>query len=131
MEFEYNKDWEKRDELISGEADIEKYRWGGIYHFKEMNVDTLKALLDEHFADPEEQQNDAPCIKDIYDFMVDHPGFTAYGYVVSPERHDYRVSIEGVDGTYAEKDMETIKDFTDLFRYADEFDIENLYCWYD
>lgn len=130
-EFNYNKDWEKRDKLIFGEANIEKYKWGGIYHFEKMDVDTLKALLDEKFADPEGQQNCAPCIKDIYDFMVDHPNFVAHGYAVSPERDDYRVSIEGVDGTYVEKDMETIKDFTDLFRYADEFSLDDLWCWFD
>ena len=130
-EFNYNKDWEKRDELLFGEANIEKYKYGGIRHFSELDVDTLEMLLNNNHADPEEQHNDAPCIKEIYEFMVNHPDFVAHGYAVSPERDDYRISIEGVDGTHAEKDMDTIIDFVNLFRYADEFNIEYLWCWFD
>jgi len=67
-------------------------------------------------------------------FMYEHPGkFCVDGYIVSPERFDYRVSIDAIHsilGTeYDEKDK---YDFILMFRNADFFEINNgLYAWYD
>lgn len=92
----------------------------------------LETLVKENFIDLEEQQNDAPCVGDILLFMKANPRFTCHGYVVSPERDDYRVSIEGVDlnGKPTKKES---KDFIALFRHADEFkcDETGCHCWYD
>lgn len=133
MEFKYNKDWETRDKLIFGETDKSKYM-GGCRSFSGLDYRTLCALLEEKFIDPQEAQNNSPTTEEIMSFMKAYPDFTAHGYVVSIDRDDYRITIEGVDGrdyAHSNAPKELLRDFFDLFRYADEFDIRNLYCWYD
>jgi hypothetical protein len=128
---ELNKDWKRRDEIINGGRGK---RDGGydVYHFEGMTLKTLKLLFKENFIDPNEQQNCAPSCGTILKFMEANKRFTCHGYVVSPERSDYRVSIEGVEltkkPTVADKD-----NFVETFRMADEFTCnENgCYCWYD
>ena len=131
MEFKYNKDWETRDKLIFGKADKSRYM-GGCRRFSGVNYRTLCTLLEEKFIDPQEAQNNSPTTEEIMSFMKEYPDFTAHGYVVSIDRDDYRVTIEGVDGSnYASPSMELLTDFINLFRYADDFDIHSLCCWYD
>lgn len=102
-----------------------------ILRYEGLNVEGLRLLLEKGFADPEERQNCAPPIQDIYDFMCQHPGFTAHGYIVTPNRADYRVSIEGVE--CCDYDSSDAEAFSALFHDADDFVVEdgNLYCWYD
>ena len=123
--FEYNKDQKRRDEILGVKTS------GGYTRYENCDVKTLKILIDEKFADPEEIQNESPCIGEFYDFMVEHPEFKAIGYVTGSKRDDYRVSVEGIEGT--PKDIESMFDFAITFRLADEFDLDETYarCWYD
>lgn len=129
--MEYNKDIETRDKLIWGRYRPRKYAFGGTISFQGMNVKTLRKLINQNFADPEEKQNFAPSIGEIYDFMCTYPAYTCHGYAVSADRDDYRVSIEGVekgDKTYS---VEEFQDYMKLFSNADELNFNTMYCWFD
>lgn len=131
-----NKDDARRQQIITENGGvfgngIETDRGYDLKYYSGLNVEGLELLLKEGFADPEERQNCAPSIQDIYEFMQQCPGFTAHGYIVTPDRNDYRVSIEGVEcGDYS---MSDLKLFASLFHDADDFTVEDgyLYCWYD
>lgn len=107
------------------------YSLGGVMH-RNFSLRQLKKLEKEGFLDPEMTQNDSPCIGDIMEFMKANPRTVATGYLVSPDRSDYRVSIEGViiPGPLT---MKEVMDFVNMFRYADEFDLdpEGARAWYD
>ena len=126
-----NMDAKTRDELLFGEFDLDKYS-GGIRRFEDLGYDDLKYLMEQRFISYGDYQNCSPCAGDIMHFMEDYTKFTAHGYAVSPNRGDYRITLEGVELT-GEYDHETLLAFIEMFRFADEFDIEpyRLYCWYD
>lgn len=126
--FDFNKDQKRRDALLGITGN--EYH-GGICHYKELPFKTLSILLKEKFADPQHAQNDCPEIQIIFEFMKNHPEFSAHGYAVDIGRDDYRVSIEGVSGK--PKDEQAMIDFANLFRGADDFMMSSsgCYCWYD
>lgn len=122
---------EERDKIIFRSYDPDKYM-GGVRNFEYMTADTLSWLLEEHYADPEERQNDSPSIQEFFDYVCCHPGFTLHGYAVSDKRPDYRITITGVDSADAEYTYEDVEEFKKKFGNADELETENgLYCWYD
>jgi len=127
--MELNKDSKARDLIIFDKLVEDN---GDIIRFEGLTLEKLDRLLDQKFADPEETQNDSPSTKEIYDFMKEHPGFTAHGYVVSRKRNDYGISLEGVEyrGNYNKK---VLLKFLDLFAYADELTTKDKYlrAWYD
>ena len=123
----------QRDRILFGEDyDPRKYL-GGIRRFSGLDYKRLKELFRLDVIDPDDRQNDAPNSAAFLEFLHDHAWFTAEGYAVSPERNDYRVSLEGVDcdGDFSPEDL---VDFVMTFRFADEFSVdteEGLHCWYD
>ena len=132
MDFEYNMDSDRRDEIFGGLLD--STNMGGIIHYTGLSASKLKTLIKERFADPDETQNDSPTIQEFLDFMTEYPGFRAHGYIVEKERSDYRVSIEGLE--WEDEDeipVQALIDFAEMFRFADEFCLEkfNAYCWFD
>ena len=126
--FSQNTDFSRRDEIIFGRP--AKYKVGGIERFEAMGVDTLRTLFEEKFIDPETQWNGSPKEGEFLEFLEKHPSFTVHGYVVSPDRSDCRVTVEGVykgsDPTYEE-----LVDLVKYFRLADEFDLSVGWVWYD
>ena len=123
---------DQRDQIVFGEDyNSEKYS-GGIRRFDYLSSEDLNRLLDIGLADPDEQQNEAPTTKEISKFLNDHQNFWAHGYVVSPERDDYRVSLEGVE-CGSDYDLSDVQDFFSLFKYPDEVSVEKtgMYCWFD
>ena len=129
--FEFNKNDKRRCEII-GIPYPESYHMGGIKRYRHLFLDEINALIEEKFIDPNEAQNCCPCVSEIKDFMEKYPMFTAHGYIVSPERDDYRVSIEGVE-YIGEVDQQMMIDFIEKFGDADEVvcDRSRCYCWYD
>ena len=96
---DFNLDQQLRDSRLTWASwDRDDYS-GGVRHFIGMDLNTLKWMIEHKFADPGYYQNNAPTIAEFVDFMEDHPGVWAHGYVVSVERSDYRLSIEGIEGT--------------------------------
>lgn len=102
-----------------------------IKYYEGLTAAGLDTLIKERFADNNECQNCCPCIKEINKFLHEHPNFTAHGYIVTPRRPDYRVSIEGVEGK--DCNAKDIEDFIDLFGDADDLTVEGgvCYCWFD
>ena len=127
--FQYNKDQKTRDELLGLDSKLVDETYA---HFSNLDISTLKELIAQGFVDLDEQQNDAPTIREFVEFMELYPNMKAHGYAIGHPRSDYRISIEGVVGqilTY-----KNMSDFIDMFRTADEFKIEESgygRCWYD
>ena len=122
----------KRDEIIFGEKYNKDEYLGGVRYYENLSLKQLKQLIDIGSFDAEETQNSAPSCGEFLEFMEDYPQTTCHGYVVSPERSDFRFSMEGLECTKdITKDM--IIDFLELNRCADELTAndDELYCWYD
>lgn len=136
----YNRDVKFRDSMFHWNERMDEIykRYNPNYeenydvrYFDQLDAETLEKLIDLGFADPKESQNEAPCIGEFLDWMRKNPDYKAHGYVVSIDRDDYRVSIEGVDG--CAKSPEALKSFVNMFHNADEFDVQDDYqrAWYD
>jgi hypothetical protein len=129
-----NRDVARRDALlgIAGQRAS-----GGIVRYEDLDVKRLGALIDEGFADRDETQNGSPTIAEFYAFLREYPEGRVYGYAVSPERPDYRVSVEGVTVDLSEvipSRRDGLRDaFARLSESADEVDTEGdfLRCWWD
>ena len=129
--FNYNMNDERRCEII-GIPEAGRYPMGGVHYFKHLTLDQLNTLLEEKFIDPETAMNNTPYHYEIKEFMEKYPMFTARGYIVCPQRKDYRTSLEGVDYT-GEVDQQMMADFHERFGDADEFECDEngCHCWYD
>lgn len=128
-----NLDYNKRNQIIFGDDNVEPKLWlGGTRHFDKLNLTQLKELINNNFIDLEDAQNLSPTVQDFLEFMEQHPNVLAHGYAVSHNRDDYRVSLEGLSfkGKVTKK---LLKDFVCLCRLADEFvmDDNTLYSWWD
>ena len=132
-EFVYNKNVELRDNMLFNGYNPKAYR-GGLRSFERLSYRELKWLVDNHFANPEDSQNWAPSIANFLKFMENHKGFYVGGYAISPDREDYRVSIDsiGCDDDILE-DKEALVDFVEMFRFADDFSIVDggANAWFD
>jgi len=138
--MKYNEDVKLRDSILHWNERLDKaykehckdYEKNyEIRYFDQLDADTLQQLIDLKFADPKEKQEDAPTIANFLKWLRDNPDYKAHGYVVSINRDDYRVSIEGVDG--CAKTPEALNRFIKMFRKANEFHVDADYqrAWYD
>lgn len=130
--FEFNKDSKERDSIIFGEPQDWGRKNGGILSFDAMLSEQLDELVRLKHADPETCQNCSPSIAEFLEFLKENQGFLAHGYVVSPNRDDYRVSVEGI--TYSgDASKEEIITFVNFCHHADELELENnfLRAWWD
>lgn len=105
------------------------------YDIKRIELITLKQLLklkEKEFIDLEEAQNSSPTIGEFIDFMTLYPKFKAHGYIVTPDRSDYRISLEGLQTEEKLTKIEMVA-FSNKFHNADDFWIEehSAYCWWD
>ena len=126
-------DAKKRDAVIFQDGYKESEYLGGVRHYSGLNLKDLNKLIKLGYADLDEEQNFAPTIGEFRQFMEEHHGYTAHGYVVSPNRDDFRVSIEGIEKDTGYETAEELEDFISMFRHADEFNVSKtgMYCWYD
>lgn len=124
-----NKNQWLRDEILGIKPE---HYMGGIARYSDVSLDVLEKLVELGFVNLLQTHNDSPTISQILDFMYDHSGFKAHGYVVDIKRPDYRVSIEGIKkvGKITKQD---IIDFIDLFKDTDDLIVNKdlLYCRYD
>lgn len=129
--YRLNENKKQRDKIIFGEHDAKAYP-GGVRHFKNLSLDKLEQLIDGNFISLSERQNDAPSVKQIYEFMKQYPGYNAHSYTVSVMRNDYRVSLEGVFKDCGASSMQGFDEFTELFKCADDFLAGAImFCWFD
>lgn len=130
MDFEkYTEEQDKERCKLVG-VDTKNF-FGGCARFVGMTYKTLQALVDKGYADPEDNTNGSTTLGEYLEFMKEHPRFKAHGYVISNDREDRRITIEGLEAKRV-----TIKEmvaFTNLDRFADEFEATQLYCrsWWD
>lgn len=138
IEKALNKDVNRRDELIFGAYEPDKYS-GGIRYFN-CDVNLLRQLVEEKFADPSETQNNSPSIQDMLDTFSDIADDTNVefgGYAVSPDRDDYRVTIESVDVFVPKENENELSMLVETLRYADEFSMDPtgdgfiIHAWWD
>ena len=127
--FPYNRDYELRDELVDLDISWGVDDVGGTMSI-EVDTSTVEALLENGFLDPHDRQNLGASAWGIFQFMCDHPTSFAMGYVVSPEREDYRVTLDSI---YATGDIDTDR-LRELCKDADEAELrpgEGGGCWWD
>lgn len=127
--FKYNRDNNLRMSIIGFDTmpdDISFIRF-------QITLDTLKELVKNNFADPQENQNGSPTISDFIKFGEKYKNEEIYftGFAIPPERHDYSIIIEGAKCNTTNKEF--IADFVRTFRKADELIKEDGFvsCWYD
>ena len=137
MKFKLNEmqieDYQMRNDIIKQYQD--KTLMGGdpdLMHFTELPFQVAKKLEKMGFVDPMESQGESPTAEKMMKFIEEHPKFWLHGYLITEKRDDTRITFEGVGcgNDYDEKDL---KDFTKMFRHADDFVIEHerLWAWYD
>jgi hypothetical protein len=130
--FEMNHDYKKRDEIMDlnvtwGKDDFDELIWVEL-----ISLPVLEKLVEERFVDPESRQNASPTVQAFLEFMRKYPSVTAHGYVVSPERPDYRVSIEGLFVAKKKVTPELKQEFINLCKDADELRMDgDLFSWWD
>ena len=123
-----------RDQIVFGEIYNHKKYGGGLRRFEELTLKQIEELDDLGLIDMNDRQNDSPTAGEIIDFLKTRTtdGWYVHGYCISPDRSDFRISFEGI-GKRSAPSKQDIIDFSMMFRWADEFDIdeEGLRCWYD
>lgn len=130
-----NKDYKRRDEIIFGGYDKKKYL-GGCRNFT-CYYDVMKQLVDENFIELDECQNYAPDTKDFMEILDGVPNVEFMAYAISPDRDDYRVTIEGFEVEISDTDFDTISLLVENFHGADEFSFQHngdsyyLHAWWD
>lgn len=122
-----NKDDKRRQEILG--LDI-----GSKYdcHRFETIIERLQVLDDEGFLDHEDAQNCAPTVGEFLEFLRENPQFKALCYIITPNRSDYRLAIEGL--TYSGKTTkQMLSAFSNFAHGADEFEASenSLYAWWD
>ncbi|MUG94344.1 hypothetical protein F7734_18965 [Scytonema sp. UIC 10036] len=135
-DFTCNRDYLTRDNIIFGSSLQWEEICGGAKNFDRLTVEQLQQLVDLGFASPIEKQNFSPAICEFLTFgrIQKSRGFvfTFEGYVISPFREDYRVSIDGIvfNGMVSQ---ELIDDFEAFITSPDELDIKPNYlrAWWD
>lgn len=130
-----NDNYKERDRILFGEYDPDKYL-GGIRRFQNIDVQTLNTLVAHNYIELSECQNDSPSTEEFLEYAKAHPDIRFCGYAVSPDRDDYRITIEEVYQTL--DGIDEILEFVRYFRFADEFTIDEcangLYeadAWWD
>lgn len=129
----------EREEIVFGEAVDWEENLGGTKRFDEISKEKVEELIDKEYLDPESRQNRSPRAEDMLDFMrkaEEHAGVNVYahGYMVSPERSDSRITLEGIKLVSNQKLPRTLmSDFSEFFNMADQFELnpKSAYCWYD
>jgi hypothetical protein len=143
IDLNLNIDEKRRLEILNDNLKSGENYSGGTMRFWNLDLKKLETLFSEEFIHPKENQNESPTNHEFLMFGRKYPFTKFHGYIVSPDRTDYRVSLEGV-GFSVEinklKDLEQFKkDFYSTFKDADEIEIESMfsntvldvYCWFD
>lgn len=127
-----NPDHQRRDQLLGLTVDWAEGSGGGVAWFESLGLDALEALFAEGFVDPLDRQNAAPTAGEFLEYLRRFPAATVHGYAVSPEREDYRVSVEGLFMARQHVTFRARLRARALCRRTDAREFRgDLYCWYD
>lgn len=135
-DFIYNTDSDTRDRMIFEGSVQWGETYGGVKNFSNLSLEKLQQLIDQRFADPEAGHNNSPTIREFMEFAQQQArkgfAFNFEGYAVSPDREDYRVSIDGIifNGSCPHQ---LIVEFQEFVGDPDEIDLEPYYlrAWWD
>jgi hypothetical protein len=94
--FSFNLDYTLRDRLLRIYPQWDRDDNDGIASFDPLDHARLVVLISLNFVDPHSCQNQSPRVQCFLEFLHKHPSARALGYAVSPQREDYRVSIDGL-----------------------------------
>lgn len=129
--FQINKDQITRDKLLRT-----KYKGNSGYGiFKNLNVHTLRYLINNSFIAPDYRWNETPTAMEFFNFMMAHKEYKAHGWTKDIECRgctEYGLIIEGLIGIPSNK--QSLIDFYKMFEKADELDEYpdgTIRCWYD
>jgi len=121
-----NKDYKRRDEIIFGNYRASRYESGGCAR-ADISIVQLKQLIEEDFINVHENQNDSPNVLEFLNDIEGHEDNAIFEiYAISPDREDYRVTIEGINIDISDSDKDALCYFIEQWRYADEFTINNM-----
>ena len=130
-----NKDYAQRDKILFGEYNPDKYL-GGCRNFT-CSKEVMQTLVENDYIDPNECQNYSPMTKEFMEILHDIDNVRFNGYAISPDRDDYRLTIDGVDVEIEDTDYDNISLLVESFHYADEFNFSHdgdsyfLHAWWD
>lgn len=134
--FTCNPDYQTRDNIIFGQQIDWEEECGGAKFFEDLTLDQLHNLIKHNFVDITQKHNEAPSIGEFFTFTETQAAkgyvFTFEGYAIMPQRHDYRVSVDGIifNGDYSNQ---LLTDFGEFVGAPDELSIEPNYlrAWWD
>jgi hypothetical protein len=124
----------ERDKIIFGENRPNWFECHNVVRFAQLSLPELEQLVDKKYIELHENQNNSPTTAEFLAFMRQFPATTAHGYVVSPERIDERVTLEGLEVKATDVTPVLLRAFVSLCNGADEFycdDNGDLYAWWD
>lgn len=130
-----NKDYKTRNKIL-GIPDAASW-FGGSEKIQNVDLNTVKLLIQSGFVELEEAQNDSPTTQQFLNFMEKYPDVKAHGYAVSHKRDDYRITLEGLMCELSEIQPERREEIREAFRKfcrkADNllFLGVSLYSWWD
>ncbi|HTM20305.1 MAG TPA: HEAT repeat domain-containing protein [Kofleriaceae bacterium] len=133
MGLALNQDHARRAQLLRLDPDDDS---GGIVKFDDVDLATMRTLIEERFTTLEMRQNEAPSTGELLQFMELWPEVTAHGYAVVPGRPDYRVTFEGLrcelDRVAADRREPLREAFAALCESANEVDTDGdvLSAWW-
>ena len=126
-----NKEADKRDMYLFKEPYYSEHYMGGLRYIDALNVNDIEWLMQNKFLDENECQNYSPSTVRFLEFLKKYPHYVAFGYAISPDRWDYRITIEGIKSVRVPTDIKEIEEFVDLCKDADEFRIAPPRAWWD
>jgi hypothetical protein len=107
---------------------------GGIEYFERLGVKAAKELLRRGYATKgERQQPTSPSFGEFVEFLEQHPGGSAHGYVLSPDRDPSGIIITGLEYRLKKQNIDLTADFARRWNDADELHTDAGFCrcWYD
>lgn len=127
--------WQIRDQIL---ALYYTEPWSGhtgtTRAYRNAPVSVMEHLVTLDFLDPEDKQNEAPTAQEFIDFMTEYPEIKCHGYVTHWDRHDNRITIEGLEGALRDCDKGTLQAFEEFCKDADSLKVpvkNGLFAWWD
>lgn len=135
MKKDLKKQWEDIMELLNvSEEDIS----GGIVYLDKITLDQVNKIKEiaKDFYNDDDRQNNSPSCKELIDFVEENPQFIFEGYIVTPEREDYRFTITAIKAPNNKLNIEIMNNYInslDEDSFPDEFDTYDGYirAWWD
>lgn len=131
-------DYRQRDLILKGFFTDKEYV-GGMKRFTKLPLELLELLVLEDHTPHDERHNNAPTLRDLITFskQIKDKGYEVSfgGYAISPERDDYRTSVDTIYIKYYFDNNNHLnnKIITKFFENADEKDMSegSMRFWYD